>query len=152
MEQGLDLRLLAEECLDSDTHFVVDTVVSPGKGTKKILVTVDGDNGIDIEACSKISRKLSAKLEVLLGETPYTLEVSSPGLDQPLRSIRQYRKNQGRKVRVFTGDKEYLGTLSVVSDEIIRINQSTGKGKKQESTDIDIPLSDVRKTIVQVSF
>jgi ribosome maturation factor RimP len=152
MNTEFDLRALAEECLDSPGHFVVSATQSAGKGSKKIQITVDGDEGIDIETCSKISRKMATRIDELLPDLSYTLEVTSPGVDHPLQSLRQYRKNLGRKIRVFTQDKEYLGTLLLVSEESIRISQVTGKGKKGETVEVDIPMEGIRKAIVQVTF
>ena len=148
----LDLHSLAEECLVSPLHFIVSTSVSAGKGGRKIQVVVDGDNGLDIDTCSKISRMLSSKLDELQLDFPYTLEVTSPGIDQPLTSIRQYRKNIGRKVKVVTPEKEFIGTLMQVESEFIKITQTVGKGKKAESQDSEIPFSQIKKTIVQVTF
>ena len=75
-----------------DNQFLVDLKVS--SGATKISVAVDTEEGILIDACGKISRKLGDYIEEEeLIEGAYILEVSSPGLDQPLLRIEQYKKN-----------------------------------------------------------
>ena len=71
-------------------------------GRRRLLrVTVDADNGVSLDDIMMISRTLSAELDAIgaMGETPYTLEVSSPGADRPLTEPRHWRRAAGRLVR-----------------------------------------------------
>lgn len=88
-----------------ETLFLVDLVVSSAKNSQKVLVHLDGDEGVNIDTCAEISRQLGNILEEEdLFSGSFTLEVSSPGLDLPLKLQRQYHKNIGRNIKVLTQD------------------------------------------------
>src|SRR4051812_15883035 len=89
---------LAEKSLTNPTHFLVEVAVSKHKPWK-FTVVVDGDQGITIDDCAAASRALNESLESEISD-PYTLEVSTPGLDHPLKMKRQYKKNIGRGLKV----------------------------------------------------
>ena len=83
----------------------------------------------------------------------FSLEVSSPGVDKPLRSKRQYLKNMGRNVQVLFNDgSEKTGKLTEVTDADIIIEESVGKGKKAEVQQVVIPFSNIKTTTVQIQF
>ncbi|MDV3309234.1 MAG: ribosome maturation factor RimP [Cyclobacteriaceae bacterium] len=149
-----EIRRLAESSLEDDSQFLVDVKLTSGKGpSSRLLVIVDGDNGVSIDSCAAISRKLSKALDDAgLLEKQYVLEVSSPGLDQPLKGERQYRKNVGRRLRVTTDGKIEEGLLERVTPEGILLSGSTGKGRKAEAWSREIPFSEIRKAIVLISF
>jgi ribosome maturation factor RimP len=149
-----EIRQLAESSLEDETQFIVDVKLTAGRGaTPRLLVVVDGDNGVSIDSCASISRKLSKALDDAgMLDEQYVLEVSSPGLDQPLRGERQYRKNVGRRLRVTTEGRTEEGLLERVTSEGILLSGSTGKGKKAETWSREIPFSAIRKAIVLVSF
>jgi ribosome maturation factor RimP len=152
MEVSDQIRQMAESLLTDASHFVVG--VSMSKGTpKKLVITVDGDRGISIDNCAELSRELSKKLdETNLIADAFVLEVSTPGLDQPLASKRQYVKNIGRNVRVRTKENTVEGKLTAVHDDKIQLLQQTGKGKKKEENTIEILFNNIEKTLVLVSF
>src|SRR5688572_13026616 len=149
MDLAEEIRQLAHQTLDHESHFIVDVVVSR-KSPKKVLVIVDGDNGVTIDDCADLSNALSGKLDEsgLLDEA-YFLEVSTPGLDQPLKLKRQYKKNIGRNFKVKLQDKIVEGLLSGVTDEEIEVVQKIGK---KETNLVKIPFSEIEKAFVTVSF
>jgi len=138
--------------------FLVDVVVSSAKNSQKVLVHLDGDEGVNIDACAEISRQLGSILEeedIFSGS--FILEVSSPGLDLPLKLQRQYHKNIGRKVKVLTQDNiTRKGLLKEVNEAHIVIEeQPKGKGaqkKKGDTKEIQIPFQEIKKTNVLASF
>ena len=149
----LEIRKIAESRLKDESHFIVDVVASFKGNPGKLLVTVDGDKGIGIDDCAELSRELSKALdETNLIPGAFNLEVSTPGLDQPLKSKRQYVKNIGRNIRVRQADKIEEGKLTVVHDDRIELLQQIGSGKKQEEKTIEIPFDKIDKTIVLISF
>lgn len=152
MEIADEIRKIAEERLNDPGKFIVDISVSL-RGVQKVLVTIDGDNGVTIDDCADISRELGKVLDDSnLLKDSYTLEVSTPGLDQPLKLKRQYTKNIGRKLRVKLKETTVEGKLiSVAPDEIV-IEQEVGSGKKKEVNVIGIPFSEIDKSFVLVSF
>lgn len=154
MDLREEILVIANELLDDETHFIVDVKVSTTKGPRKISVLLDGEQGINIDDCVKLSRALGEVIEERdLVDAAYTLEVSSPGVDHPLTTPRQYKKNIGRVVKVtMTDGKTYKGELKEFNDTSLLIKETKGKGKKKEIKEVEIPLSDIKKTIVQISF
>ena len=153
MELEDQIKQIAEQKLTDPSLFIVEVVVSARKGPKKVLVIVDGDNGVSIDDCAAISRDLSQTFdETGFFEDSYTLEVSTPGLDQPLKLKRQFVKNIGRRLKVKLADKIEEGKLDAVTDEAITLTKETGSGKKKESTTISISFSQIEKAFVLVSF
>ncbi|HEU5292883.1 MAG TPA: ribosome maturation factor RimP [Cyclobacteriaceae bacterium] len=148
-----EIRKLAESFLKDESHFVVDVIASFRSNPKKLLVILDGDKGINIDDCAEISRQLSAALDTSnLIDGAFLLEVSTPGLDQPLKTKRQYVKNVGRTVKVKLKDKTVEGKLAAVRESAIEVIQQTGSGKKKEDKAVEIPLEEIDKTFVLVSF
>lgn len=165
--QGLKQKIegIVQKNLPHDKLYLVDVILPGGKNTKKILVLIDGDEGVSIDTYTKMSRALSTELDEMdLLEQAYVLEVSSPGVDHPLQLKRQYHKNIGRNVKVVLQDETILtGKLLAVSEENITIAEGNmpKKGKKQAPlnkspeagiNEVIIPFSDIKKTNVLVSF
>lgn len=155
MEEEDKLIQLVEKCIDSDELFLVQVDIFGNKIQKKVRVILDGDQGVSIEKCVKVSRKLSALLdENDIFDIPYTLEVSSPGIDMPLKLNRQYQKNIGRKVEVKLKDKSIKkGKMLETTTDYFVINEET----KDEKNKIlykktKIPFEEVEQTNVLVSF
>lgn len=96
------IRVVVEDLIkDEEDLFIVDVKVKGNQGNQKVLVFLDGDKGLNIDRCSAVSRKLGHIMEeqdMISGK--YTLEVSSPGLDHPIKLKRQYSKNLGRSLEV----------------------------------------------------
>lgn len=136
--------------------FLVNVTAPAGPGGRKVTVHIDGDQGVPIDVCAEISRALSHRLdEEELIDEKYTLEVSSPGLSQPLLLKRQYTKNVGRHVKVVLHtDKTVQGELLAVDDEQITVAQETGHRSKKKvvAQEVTIPFSHIKKTNVLVIF
>ena len=151
MEAIEEIRTIAEGKLKDSSQFIVDVIVSSKRKPQKVTVVVDGDAGISIDDCADISREVSKVLdESNVLTDSYVLEVTTPGLDQPLKLHRQYKKNIGRKVRTKVSDKVVEGKLVAVSESGIAIEQ--GDGKKIEKSVVELKFSEIDKTIVLVSF
>lgn len=99
-----------------------------GRGRRTLLrVTIDKEGGVTLDDCEAFSRDIEALLDVEdpMGG-PYTLEVSSPGLDRPLRNINDFRKNTGKLARVITRQKIdnqsfFVGRIAGVDDKRVRL-------------------------------
>jgi ribosome maturation factor RimP len=131
--------------------FIVSVSVSKHKPLK-ITIALDGDAGATIDDCANLSHVLSDELEKENSiDEAYTLEVGTPGVDQPLKLKRQYKKNIGREVKVHLIDKSIVrGKLVSADEEKIGVEQP-GEKKKEWKTS-EVPFSDIEKTIVIVSF
>jgi ribosome maturation factor RimP len=153
MEVVEQIRSLVESNLTDTSQFVVDVAVKGHRGPTKVLIVIDGDNGVTIDDCANLSRELSRAFEdIQLFDDSYTLEVSTPGLDQPLRLQRQYTKNIGRKLKVVSTNGVVEGKLVAVMDDKIILEQELIQGKQKAITNKEIAFSDIEKTFVLVSF
>lgn len=149
------IRELVEKHLPDDSHFLVDLKVEEVSGKTKVLILIDADQGVTIQACARVSRKVSEELEAneIIGDA-YVLEVSSPGVDFPLSNMRQYQKNIGRelKLSLITGT-DVVGKLLELDEEKIKLLvKKKEKGKKATEEELVFPFSEIKKSIVQVSF
>ncbi len=147
IEQFL-IELLAED----PAYFVVSVQVKP---TNNIKVFLDGDAGLPIERCVFFNRKLYHYIEesAWYPEGDFSLEVSSPGIDEPLKLTRQYLKNIGRTVQVETiGGEIKEGILESSTEQEIMLKYTSGKGKKAVTEILAIPYNNIKSTIVQIKF
>ncbi len=146
---------LVEKHLPDESHFVVEVKLEEKAGKTRVLILIDSDQGVTIAACAKVSRAVSEELEAkeIVGEA-YVLEVSSPGLDFPLSSRRQYQKNIGRELKMtLTSGSDVTGKLLEVEVEKIKLLvKKKEKGKKATEEEVFFPFEEIKKSIVQVSF
>jgi len=146
---------LAEEKiaeLERPDLFVVDVKMH---ANGKLIILLDGDKGIGISDCAAVSRYVGFKLEEEnVIETPYNLEVSSPGLDAPLMLARQYAKNIGRDLGIKLADgSKKEGKLTALTEDAITIEEKTKeKGKKAGVIESVIPINQITETKVLISF
>jgi ribosome maturation factor RimP len=142
--------------LEDESHFLVKVSVGSGKVKEgRVQVLMDSDLGITIDECATYSRKLGKFLdEADLFELAYTLEVASPGLDYPLSSERQFKKNINRKLQVETKEgKTIEGKLiNYFPDHIQLEAEEKKKGKKATIIPLSIPIQNILKAKVTVSF
>ncbi|MDZ7607532.1 MAG: ribosome maturation factor RimP [Cyclobacteriaceae bacterium] len=143
----------AESCIENKNIFLVDVNVKGNAGHQKVLVFIDGDESFGIDECSAISHRLGDILEEKQWITEnYTIEVSSPGVDKPLKFPRQYPKHIGRDLEVVMKDKAKLvGRLAGVDAENIIIIPAGGKQKKNEKdAQVKLAFSEIEKAKVLV--
>lgn len=145
-----------QENLDAPEHFLVKVHVGAGKVNEgRVQVLMDSDLGITIDQCATYSRKLGAFLEEAdLFEHSYTLEVTSPGLDFPLTTERQFRKNIGRLLVIdLKGGSQVEGKLTGYQPGSLQLEVSEKqKGKKAVVKTVEIPEDQINKAKVTVSF
>ena len=132
--------------------FLVEVRIKPANNIK---VFIDGDKGVSIEKLVQYNRKLYKEIEesTMFPNGDFSLEVSSPGLDEPLKLHRQYLKNIGRYVEVT--DKEGSqkdGKLISVTEADIVVEEIKGKGKKIETVRHTISFSNIKTTKIQIKF
>jgi ribosome maturation factor RimP len=133
--------------------FIVEVDWKPAG--QKVIVYLDGDEGVNIEACRTLNRYLSEKLdEVEFTETAYTLEVSSPGADRPLLMHRQYHKHMRRVLEVKLNDGTLVeGKLDEIDEEKISLQLPDKKKRySPSSTYREVAFADIASTMVQISF
>jgi len=132
----------------------VGVQVSDSAVKQKVTVIADGDQGISIDQCATISRRLGRRIEENYGEEiSYTLEVTSPGADQPLLYPRQYKRHVGRKIKVVLQDgSEKVGTLDEVTSTGIDLSEEIKEKKKISIQPVQINFSDIAKSTIVISF
>jgi ribosome maturation factor RimP len=153
------LEVLLIPLLEDGNCFLVDIIFKASKVSQKVTILVDSDEGITIQQCTSISRRLAKQLEELEVFTEaYTLEVSSPGLDQPLVLARQYQKNIGRNLKVTLKGGEVLqGNLLEATESEIQLQLPAPKKKPKEPIEESsllrrIALEDISKAMIEISF
>jgi ribosome maturation factor RimP len=145
-------ELVEEKIADKPNLFLVDVKMH---SNGKLMILVDGDNGIGIDDCVAISRHVGFHLEEEnVIENAYNLEVSSPGIDTPLTSLRQYVKNVGRSLSIKMADgTKREGKLSGITEDAIVVEEKIKeKGKKAEIVESVIPIDQITETKVLISF
>jgi len=145
-------ELVEEKIADMPNLFLVDVKMHLNG---KLIVLVDGDDGIGIADCVAISRHVGFHLEEEnVIDTPYNLEVSSPGIDTPLTLQRQYAKNIGRtlSIKMDDGAKREGKLLSAAGSEITIEETIKEKGKKAVTVESTIPTDKITETKVLISF
>jgi len=148
---------LLQPYLEDDRIFIVEVKVSEGKIRQTIIILLDTDEGIQIEECASVSRQLAHFIETNeLIKDAYNLEVSSPGIDQPLLLKRQYVKNVGRNLKLQLVDgSEKIGALENVTDEGIVLKEELKKSKGKKvvlAESLTIAFENVKQAKVQISF
>jgi ribosome maturation factor RimP len=147
------IKELIAQSLADPGHFLVDLVVNSKSNPLKITVVLDGDKGISIDDCATVSRTFSALLDEENSLENYALEVTTPGLDQPLKLKRQYVKNIGREVKIQLKDKKIeRGKLVESTEGSIVIEHEVKEGKKKEIKKTTFAFEEIERTLVEVSF
>jgi len=145
-------ELIEEKIADRPELFLVQVKMLPNN---KLIIHVDGDEGISIQDCAAISRHVGFHLEEENAiEQAYNLEVSSPGVGEPLQLKRQYFKNIGRLLSIkLTDGTTKEGKLLSVTDEQISIEESVKeKGKKAQLVETALSFENIVETKVLISF
>ena len=104
---------------------------------------VDGESGLNLDQVTEISRNVSEIVEALpeMGSTPFTLEVTSPGIDRPLTVPRHWRKNKGRLIKVTLLDGSVIeGRIGESTETAVLVNED------------EVIFAEIKKAIVQIEF
>ena len=153
MKQDIVKKLVDEAIIENQELFLIDFKIS---SDNKILVIVDGDNGVPLKECIRISRHIEHNLD--RDETDFSLEVTSPGATEPLINKRQYKKNLGRILQLTTETEKFEGTLVKTNENEIIIEwkarepKPIGKGKVTVIKTAILPYTDIKKATVKIKF
>jgi len=145
--------LLTEVLLDKPTVFLIDLTITD---SFKIIVNIDGDNGVALQDCIDISRAIDNNLD--REEQDFSLEVASVGVGSPLKMVRQYKKNVGRTLIVKLATQTIEAELVEANDNFIILSwkarepKKIGKGKETVQKRQEIPYTDIKEAIVTVTF
>jgi len=133
-------------------NFLVEVKIRPGNNIK---IFVDADKGMSIDKLAHYNRSLYRQIEEsgLFPNNDFSLEVSSPGLDEPLKLHRQYLKNIGRYVEIILKSGIKIeGKLIQATDGEILIEEEKGNKKKKEIIQHSLSYDDIKTTKIQIKF
>ncbi|MGV0784949.1 ribosome maturation factor RimP [Mycolicibacterium sp. XJ775] len=127
-----------------------DVVVDASTRPPRITVIADGDEGLDLDSLAALSRTASELLDqVAPGDTPYVLDVTSPGVDRPLTKAKHFRRARGRKAELTLADGSvFTGRLGETDGTVLKVVVPEGR----ELAIREIALTDIAKAVVQVEF
>ena len=136
---------LIEPVIKGEGFYLEDVAVAtPGK-SRIVTIIVDGDQALTLDQVTVVTKAISELLDSspLMGEAPFTLEVTSPGVDRPLTKPRHWRQNATRKVRIILSDgREIHGRILSVDDNVVTLSEP-------EAT---IAYSDIKRATVEIEF
>jgi len=124
-----------------------------------LRIFIDKEGGVTLDDCADVSREVGAVLEVEdLVRTAYRLEVSSPGIDRPLKKVKDFERFAGRLVKLKTYEsldpdqrgharKTFVGTLLGIKNGLVRIEQTDKKGGV-----VEFPLEGIAKANLEYEF
>lgn len=148
------VRDLVDEVLAENTElFLIDLSIS---ANNKIQVTIDGDNGVPLSECIRVSRNVEHNLD--REEEDFSLEVSSPDISHPLKNQRQYKKNLNRILKVKTEESDFEGTLIKANEKEVELKWKTrepkpiGKGKVTVEKTVTIAYKEIKEAKVKIVF
>jgi ribosome maturation factor RimP len=153
MDQKLVTKLVHEAISENESLFLIELSFLTGN---RIKIVVDGDNGVSIKECMRISRHVEHNLD--REEEDFGLEVTSPDISHPLTVRRQYLKNMNRILKVKTEDQELEGTLISADEKEISLRWKTrepkpiGKGKITVEKNASIAFSSITEAKVKIIF
>ena len=153
MNQKKVIDLVEEALALNDTLFLIDLTISENN---KIQITVDGDHGVPLSECVRISRNVEQNLD--REEEDFSLEVSTPDISHPLKQKRQYKKNINRIVKVKTAEEEIEGTLVEADEDKITLQwkarepKPIGKGKVTVEKTVTIVYNEIKEAKVKIVF
>jgi ribosome maturation factor RimP len=143
-------ELLTPAVLEAGFYLEDIHIATPGSH-RIVTCIVDGDSSLNLDQVTSVSRVISELLDVapFMGETPFTLEVTSPGVDRPLTLPRHFAKNHDRLLKVIRNDgTEVTGRIASHTDESVTLTVTT----KKESHEEVVTLVDIKRALVEVEF
>ncbi len=136
----------------SDLGFYLEDVHIATPGNHRIVTCiVDGDASLNLDQVTSVSRVISELLDeaAFMGETPFTLEVTSPGVDRPLTQPRHFAKNVDRLLKVIKLDgSEITGRILSNTDNDVTLTVVV----KKETTEQTISLTEIKRAVVEIEF
>jgi ribosome maturation factor RimP len=142
---------LISPALQEAGYYLEDiNVVSPGNH-RIVTVIVDGEAALNLDQVTVASKLVSELVDEapFMGETPFTLEVTSPGIDRPLTLPRHFAKNLTRLLKVTQNDGVVvIGRITANTDNDVTLSVV----EKKETKEVTILLADIKRAVVEIEF
>jgi len=136
----------------SDLGFYLEDVHVATPGSHRIVTCiVDGDASLNLDQVTTVSRVISELLDeaAFMGETPFTLEVTSPGVDRPLTQPRHFAKNVDRLLKIIKLDgSDVTGRILSNTDTDVTLTVTV----KKETVEQTVSLADIKRAVVEIEF
>jgi ribosome maturation factor RimP len=147
------IQSIVNQWISTSECFLVDIKLAPGR----IAVFIDKASGVTLQECAQLNRFLTEALEPEQVWEDYELEVSSPGMDQPLKVFQQYLRRIGKEVRVITLEgKEHKGKLAAADENGIDLLETVSRKENNKKTVTEttrhIDYSKIKETKLILSF
>lgn len=141
---------LVSDLLAREGYDLEDVVVTAAGKHSTVRLLVDSDAGLGLDEAARLSRIVSEAFDGVsdFGESPYVLEVTSPGIGRPLTEPRHWRRAQARKAKVELADETLVARIGELVGDEIRLVLPDRSGPVVRS----VPLSAVRRAVVEVEF
>ncbi|MBS9372681.1 ribosome maturation factor RimP [Rhodococcus sp. B50] len=141
---------LVSDLLAREGYDLEDVVVTAAGKHSTVRLLVDSDAGLGLDEAARLSRVVSESFDEVadFGESPYVLEVTSPGIGRPLTEARHWRRAQGRKAKVELADETLVARIGELVGDEIRLVLPDRSGPVVRS----VPLAAVRRAVVEVEF
>ena len=153
MKQEIVAGVLEEALAENPSLFLIDLSI---QADNQIQVVIDGDQGVSVNDCIAVSRKIEHNLD--REEEDFSLEVTSAGVTAPLQLPRQFKKNLGRKLKVTLAERVLEGNLDQVEEDKILLSwkarepKPVGKGKHTVNKEVWLPLEEIKEAKVMITF
>lgn len=136
----------------TEAGFFLEDVTVTSLGKRRVVTCViDGEENLNLDEVTLVSKQISEILDeaAFMGETPFTLEVTSPGIDRPLTHVRHWRKNLTRLVKATMVNGEVIaGRIDAVHDESVCVLVQV----KREVHKVEVPYAEIKRAIVEIEF
>ena len=138
-----EIAVAITPAIEAAGFFLEEVTLTPAGKRKIMTVIVDGESNLSLDQVTVVSKEVSAIVELLpaLGDTPFTLEVTSPGVDRPLTKPRHWRKNHGRLITVTLADGEIVSGRIGMSTEIdVQIDATA------------VAFTEIKRALIEIEF
>ncbi|GAA4641922.1 ribosome maturation factor RimP [Gordonia humi] len=146
--------LVVDPIITASGYDLEELLILTPPGRRDVRIVVDRDEGADLDAIAELSRDLGDALEAAgtMGEQPYDLEVTTPGIGRPLTRTRHWRRAVGRLAKVdCVIDGEHTSLVARVG-RLVGDTVTLVKADKGRLSVVDLALGDVEKAVVDVDF
>ena len=142
---------LIEPAVSAQGFFLEEVqLVSPGKH-RIVTCIVDGEVALNLDQVTSVSRAISELLDEspIMGDTAFTLEVTSPGIDRPLTKPRHFAKNQDRLLKVTKSNGDVVtGRILSNTDSAVTLTVEV----KKDTAEVVIAYADIKRAVVEIEF
>ena len=138
-----DISQAIRPAIEASGNFLEEVTLTQDGSSQLMSVIVDNENHLNLDEVTVLTKAISEILDTLevLGETPFTLEVGSPGLDRPLTQPRHWKKNHGRLVSVELSDgTKVLGRIGDLTDDGVIVDETT------------LNFADIDRAVIEIEF